>query len=45
MKIYKTPFNINTNKTLFGGTIFAAADPIFPILIDQYLQKQGLERL
>lgn len=44
VKIYKTPFNINTNKTLFGGTIFAAADPIFPILIDQYLQKIGFKK-
>lgn len=44
VKIYKTPFNINTNKTLFGGTIFSAADPIFPILIDQYLQKIGFKK-
>jgi len=44
VKIYKTPFNINTNRTLFGGTIFAAADPIFPILIDQYLQKIGFKK-
>ncbi|MEZ0453025.1 DUF4442 domain-containing protein [Sphingobacterium thalpophilum] len=44
VKIYKTLFNINTNKTLFGGTIFAAADPIFPILLDQYLQMTGFKK-
>lgn len=41
VKINKSFFNINYNKTLFGGTIFSASDPFYAILFDQILRKKG----
>lgn len=43
VKINKSIFNINYNKTLFGGTIFSASDPFYAILFDQILQKKGFK--
>ncbi len=44
VKINKSLFNINSNKTIFGGTIFSAIDPFYPILLDQYFKHQGITR-
>ena len=35
--------NRNYNSSIFGGTIFAAADPFYPILFDQIFKKKGFE--
>ncbi|MFC5283929.1 DUF4442 domain-containing protein [Pedobacter alpinus] len=43
VKINKSLLNINYNKTIFGGTIFAASDPFFAILFDQILTKKGFK--
>lgn len=43
VKIIKSIFNKNTNKTIFGGTIFSAVDPFYAILIDQRLQSHGFK--
>ncbi len=43
VKINKSFLNINYNKTIFGGTIFAASDPFFAILFDQILTKKGFK--
>ena len=43
VKINKSFLNINYNKTIFGGTIFAASDPFFAILFDQVLSKKGFK--
>jgi len=37
VKVYKSIFNKNYNGTIFGGTIFAAADPFLPVLFDRIL--------
>jgi len=41
IKIYRSLFNINSNKSIFGGTIFSAADPLHPLLIDQIFKSKG----
>lgn len=43
IKIYKGLLNINSNKTIFGGTIFSAIDPIFPLLLDQAFKAKGMK--
>ncbi|HLT42689.1 MAG TPA: DUF4442 domain-containing protein, partial [Sphingobacteriaceae bacterium] len=35
--------NRNYNSSIFGGTIFAAADPFYPILFDQIFRRKGLK--
>jgi hypothetical protein len=35
--IIKSIFNKNYNGSIFGGTIFAAADPFYPVLFDRAL--------
>lgn len=42
--VSKSLLNINSNKTIFGGTIFSAVDPIYPILVDSYLRHQGFKK-
>lgn len=42
--IYKSLLNINANKSIFGGTIFSAIDPFYPVLLDQYFQHNGIRR-
>lgn len=37
--------NRNYNSTIFGGTIFSAADPFYPILFDQIFKKKGYKTL
>ena len=44
VKIFKSFLNINSNKTVFGGTIFSSLDPIHSILLDQILKHKGLKR-
>ena len=41
VKINKSFFNRNYNNSIFGGTIFSAADPFFPILFYQVLTNKG----
>lgn len=33
---------MNANKTVFGGTMFAAVDPIHTLLLDQLLKRNGI---
>ncbi len=42
VKICKSFLNINSNRTVFGGTIFAALDPVHPLLLDQIFKSRGL---
>ncbi|MEJ6979936.1 DUF4442 domain-containing protein [Pedobacter sp. P351] len=41
VKICKNIFNTNYNRSIFGGTIFSAADPFYLILFYQILKKKG----
>jgi acyl-coenzyme A thioesterase PaaI-like protein len=45
VKINKSLLNQNYNGSIFGGTIFAAADPFFPILFNQILTLNGKKNL
>jgi acyl-coenzyme A thioesterase PaaI-like protein len=41
VKVNKSLINNNYNNSIFGGTIFAAADPFYPLLFHQLLTKKG----
>lgn len=41
VKINKSLINNNYNNSIFGGTIFAAADPFYPLLFHQVLTHKG----
>jgi hypothetical protein len=41
VKIKRSFLNKNYNKSIFGGTIFAAADPFYPILFHQIFTHKG----
>jgi hypothetical protein len=41
VKIIKSFLNKNPNKSIFGGTIFSAADPFYPVLFHQVLIRKG----
>ncbi|EHQ24445.1 DUF4442 domain-containing protein [Mucilaginibacter paludis] len=43
VKINKSVFNKNYNDSIFGGTIFAGADPFYALLFDQILQRRGFK--
>ena len=43
VKINHSRLNRNHNGTIFGGTIFAATDPFYAILLDQRLQRKGFK--
>lgn len=43
VKINHSFLNRNYNKSIFGGTIFAASDPFYAILFDQVLQRRGFK--
>jgi acyl-coenzyme A thioesterase PaaI-like protein len=45
VKIVKSFFNRNYNKTIFGGTIFSATDPFYPVLFHQLLSHKGYKVL
>lgn len=41
VKVNKSLINNNYNNSIFGGTIFAAADPFYPLLFHQALTHRG----
>jgi hypothetical protein len=41
VKIHHSILNRNYNRTIFGGTIFGAADPFYVILFHQILRRKG----
>jgi acyl-coenzyme A thioesterase PaaI-like protein len=41
VKVNKSLINNNYNNSIFGGTIFAAADPFYPLLFHQLLTHKG----
>jgi len=41
VKIAKSFLNKNYNKSIFGGTIAAAADPFYPVLFHQLFTRKG----
>jgi hypothetical protein len=41
VRIRKSIWNTNYNGSIFGGTIFAAADPFYPILYYQVFSHKG----
>jgi len=41
VKIIKSILNKNYNNAIFGGTIFSAADPFYPVLFHQLLIQKG----
>jgi acyl-coenzyme A thioesterase PaaI-like protein len=43
VKINRSLLNRNYNATIFGGTIFAAADPFYALMFDQILQRKGFK--
>ena len=43
VKINKSFFNKNYNDSIFGGTIFAGADPFYALLFDQVMQRRGFK--
>jgi len=43
VKVNKSLVNNNYNKSIFGGTIFAAADPFYPLLFHQILIHKGYQ--
>ena len=45
VSIFNSILNRNYNSSIFGGTIFAAADPFYPILFDQIFKHKGYKTL
>lgn len=43
VKVNKSLINNNYNNSIFGGTIFAAADPFYPLLFHQILEHNGYQ--
>jgi acyl-coenzyme A thioesterase PaaI-like protein len=43
VKVNKSLINNNYNNSIFGGTIFAAADPFYPLLFHQILIHKGYQ--
>src|ERR1700753_363920 len=41
VKVNKSLINNNYNNSIFGGTIFASADPFYPLLFHQILTHKG----
>jgi len=39
--VRKSIFNKNYNNSIFGGTLFAAADPFYPLLFHQIFLRRG----
>jgi acyl-coenzyme A thioesterase PaaI-like protein len=42
MRVRKSIWNRNLNGTIFGGTIYSGADPIFPVMYWQALERRGM---
>jgi hypothetical protein len=45
VKIKKSLLNKNYNNSIFGGTIFSAADPFYPVLFFHILKHRGYKLL
>lgn len=43
VKINRCLLNRNYNGSIFGGTVFAAADPFYALLFNQLLQRKGFK--
>lgn len=43
VRIAKSFLNTNYNRSIFGGTIFAASDPFYALMFDQILKRRGLK--
>src|SRR5476651_1315089 len=41
VRIKKSRFNKNYNGSIFGGTLFSAADPFYPLLFHQIFKRKG----
>src|ERR1700761_5639379 len=41
VKIFRSLLNRNYNRSIFGGTVFAAADPFYPVLFHQLFTHKG----
>lgn len=41
VKINRSLLNANYNRSIFGGTIFSAADAFYPVLFYQLLRRKG----
>lgn len=41
IRVKKSWFNQNYNRSIFGGTIFSTADPFYPVLLHQMLAAKG----
>lgn len=42
VKIFFSILNRNSNKSIFGGTIFAATDPLYALLFGQGIRRTGI---
>lgn len=42
VRIAKSLFNRNYNKTIFGGTIFSAVDPFYAVMYWQIFMRKGI---
>lgn len=45
VKIHRSVLNRNYNASIFGGTIFAAADPFYALMFDQIFQRKGFKTI
>lgn len=45
VKITRSIFNRNLNGSIFGGTLFSAADPFFAMMFWQIFQKKGIKTM
>lgn len=43
VKVFKSLMNRNLNGTIFGGTIFSAADPFYALLYWQVFARKGID--
>jgi len=43
IKINRSLFTTNLGRSIFGGTIFSAADPFYALLFSQALQRRGFK--
>lgn len=42
VKVFRSLLNINLNKSIFGGTIFSAADPYYAVLFWSIFKNKGM---
>jgi acyl-coenzyme A thioesterase PaaI-like protein len=41
VRVVRSPFNLNYNRSIFGGTIFSAVDPFYAVLYFEALRRKG----